>query len=296
MWNSRDTAGLTLIELLIALSLATLVLLFAFQGYVYGTREWGAQHSRLGVQQNLRTAVDILMREIRLGGACLPDAGLLTPFNGLNQQVGGRDADVLVIHANITCAKATLTTNQVPNSAAALHVDIVDGFSPGQQVYILHSSTTRGEFFIIDQVSSSPPRIQPADPLSEAYPQGSSVFGVGEKAFGVDSGGAAPTLTVDPSYLSGAPPVPIVKGIEALNVRFVLNRLFADAPATCVAATDGWCVVDPPAAGSADWSIIREVEISLVARSLKPVPPGDADGFLRMPAVVRIKPRNLIYP
>ena len=62
MWNSRDTAGLTLIELLIALSLATLVLLFAFQGYVYGTREWGAQHSRLGVQQNLRTAVDILMR------------------------------------------------------------------------------------------------------------------------------------------------------------------------------------------------------------------------------------------
>lgn len=297
MWNISRPSGLTVIELIVALGLAAVVGLFTFQGYVYGTRQWESQHGRLQVQQSLRTAVDILVREARLGGACLPDAGPLVAFAGTDQQVGGRDADVLVVHANATCATATLNVNQA-NPAAPMTVDVTDGFSPGQQAYVLHADTTTGEFFVIGSVVGTLPRtITPNVPLTRAYPQNSTIFGVEEKAFGVDTTAPTPAFTIDPTYVGGAPPVPIIRGIESLNVRFVVNRLYADAPAACVGNTaDGWCIVNPPPTGSSDWRIVREVEVTLTARSLQPISGGDVDGFLRMPASVRIKPRNLISP
>ncbi len=294
MSSARNSSGLSLLELIIGLSLAAIVALFTFQGYIFGTREWGSQNSRILVQQNLRTAVDLLMRESRLGGACLPDAGPLTAFDGIDQTTGGRDTDVLVVHANNTCAKGTLTRDQA-TPGAPLDVDVTTGFAAGQRAYILHQDTTVGEFFIIETVT--PTSITPEDPLSRAYTRSSSIFGIEEKAFGIDAGGTVPTLTIDPTYLSGGPPVPIVRGIESLNLRYILNRRYADDPGSCLGATpDGWCIVNPPGGGSADWGIVRELEVTLTARSLQTVTPGDPDGYLRLPASARIKPRNLISP
>lgn len=282
--GSRSQSGYTLAEVLVALAVGSTVAIAATSGYVFATRGWQDQRQRLDTQQNLRRAVDMLSREVRLAGACLPDAG---PADGSIRPLDGADsdaADTITVRANVRCAIGTL---QSPANAGAtsLNLDTVANFVAGMQAYILSSDTTYGEFVLVGSVNEPASRLVLGTPITNplGYPRGSTVYGAESQTYAIDSSGAVPILTVTPSLGTAQP---AVAGIERLNVRYVLDRPYTGG---CVANADGFCVVELPA--GAEWSSVRAVQLDLGARSAVPL----AGGFYRLGQVIQVKPRNLLF-
>lgn len=138
--NSRPS-GYTIVELLVALAVASTVGLLAVSSYVYVTREWMGQGQRLSTQQSLRDAIDMVTREIRLAGSCLPSAG---PVN--IRALDGTDsgmADTITVRANVVCAIGTVQSF----SPTQITLDTVENFAAGMWAYILSADTTSGEYF-----------------------------------------------------------------------------------------------------------------------------------------------------
>jgi type IV pilus assembly protein PilW len=70
MENQRylDTKGVTLIELLVALVVSALVIGGIYRVFVAQTRAYTVQDQVVEVQQNIRSAMEILLRDLRMAG------------------------------------------------------------------------------------------------------------------------------------------------------------------------------------------------------------------------------------
>jgi len=156
MSGNRSQAGYTTMEILVALALGTTVALTAMAGYVFSTRSWDAQALRLQTQQNLRAAIDMLSREVRLAGTCLPDAGPanIRPLAGVDSGT----MDTITIRTNVHCAIATLT-GPIAAGATTINVDTVTNYVGGMQAYILQADTTAGEYVMVASVNQAASRL-----------------------------------------------------------------------------------------------------------------------------------------
>ncbi len=287
MWPRRSSPtsasklqrGYSLAEVLVAVAVGALVVAGAVAGYVFASKSWSTNGLRLETQQNLRAAMDILARDLRFAGACLPDSG---PSN--IKPLAGADTgttDAVTIRANVRCAIAT-TTGATPTGGTDINVDSVANFVVGMEAYILHQDTTTGEYVIVASVNQAALRLTLTAGTTQAYPTGSSVYGAGAQSYAIDASGSVPIMTVASST---GPAQPIVSGIEYLNIQYVLDR-------NC---TPGPCdVVDLPANDS-EWAIVRAIRLEVRARSTRPVPGADPDGFFRVGQNVDIKPRNFLF-
>lgn len=267
--------GYTLVEIVVALVLGSAVVLLAVSGYVFVTRDWQAQRLRLETQQNLRATVDVLSREIRLAGADLPAFGGvdIRALDGTNSGV----RDTITIRSNVRGAKGTLV-NPAAGGATSVTLDTAAGFVSGMQAYILGPDGV-GEYVFVVGVNQASGQLTLQAGVSRAYASGSTVYGAESQTFAIDASGQVPVLTV--ATATGSPQ-PVVEGIEEMNVRYVLNTMCGATP----------CVVDLPT--SAEWSIVRMIQVDLVARSRRTVPAGDPDGYYRLRQHIEIKPRNLL--
>ena len=75
-FSNRGTSGFTLIELMVAFSIASVVVIAVGSGFVFVTKAWTDQLGRVQTQQALRTTVESVTREMRLAGACMPSPTL----------------------------------------------------------------------------------------------------------------------------------------------------------------------------------------------------------------------------
>jgi type II secretory pathway pseudopilin PulG len=290
MWRRRSSptspgsaaAGYSLVEILVALTVGGAVILIAVAGYVFATKTWQAERQRLETQQNLRTAVDLLSREVRLAGACLPGSGpreIRLPILGLNAVgPGGLAADSITVRANVRCAIETVRA-AVPRGATTIDLYTVTNFVPGMQAYILHQNS--GEFIRVESVDQSASRLVLAAPLSQGYPVNSTVYGAEEQTFAIDSSGAIPVLTMTPSLGTAQP---AVAGIERLDIRYILDRNCSPGPCD---------VVDLPA-NDEEWLRVRAVLVDIGARSARRIE-GSGDGFYRLGQTFEVKPRNFLF-
>ncbi len=262
-----------------------LILLYATGGYVFATRFWGESSARLEVQRNLQRAVDALSRELRLAGACLPDAGPsdIRPLRGADNGT----TDTVTVRANVRCAVAVLRSRAAVG-AGILNVDTVANFVPQMPIYLLSADTTTGMYATVTAVNATSRRLTITPRTNATYAVGSTVYGAESQTFAVDASGSVPVLTV--AVGTGAPQ-PLVPGLERLDVRYVLNRVYD--PSTCVESADGLCVVEVPTT-EAEWRLVRVLRVAVTARSLKPVRVADPDGFVRLTAQLEIKPRNFL--
>ncbi|MFN3286721.1 MAG: PilW family protein, partial [bacterium] len=161
-------AGMTLIEILIGIVLASFVVLVAGSGFVFVTRGWYGQQARLETQQNLRVAVERVVRELRLAGACLPQWGEIPDL----AIVGGRnreERDVLEFRVNRSCAKSALRATY-RRGRGPIQLYTVEGFTVGMQAYIWNPNTRTGEFFRVAEVDVQNRSITPATSLGGWYP------------------------------------------------------------------------------------------------------------------------------
>lgn len=274
--SNKSRSGYTLLEILVALSLGSLVAALATSGYVLANRAWQGQRERIQTEQSLRTAVDVLSREVRLAGA----GDLPNPLDGTNSGL----ADTIMIRTNLRRATGT-PMGGVAAGATSLNLDNVANFVAGMTVQIFDVAAATSEVLLVASVDQAASRLDldPSTPTALNYPDPSSVRVDGYEAqtFSIDGTGAVPMLNVAPA-LGVAQPV--VAGIERLNIRYVLSRNCVPGPCD---------VVDLPASG-AEWAIVRMIEIDIGARSGRPVP-GQVAGLYRIGQVVQIKPRNFLF-
>jgi type II secretory pathway pseudopilin PulG len=316
---AKVQSGLTLIEILIGIVLASLVVLVAGSGFAFVTRGWYGQQARLEAQQNLRAAVERVVRELRLAGACLPQIGEVEPLLPIQGEDRG-DRDALVFRTNRNCAKTTLRATY--RGSGPIQLDSVDGFTVGSQAFIWDPNRRTGVYFRILSVDVPNRSVSPAPetPVSGCYAgpdtpcdpdrgqpeQPASLFALEVQRYEVQERAGIPDLLlqVNPD-LPGAPQDVLARGIERFNVRYVLQRGYD--PSRCVMpyargspdpAT--WlCVRDQPDPG--EWALVRGVLLEIGARSLRPVAGVGGDGFYRIrqgdfaAAPIVVRPRNVLH-
>jgi hypothetical protein len=282
-------------------ALGSVVAVGAGSAYVFVTRGWFDQRERLQTQQQLRSAVAALSREVRIAGACMLPREMPAPqtFRAL-EGVDNGTADSITVRANPRCLSTTLSATS--DNGTTIAVASTSGFQAGMRAYILKNDSSAGEVFTIRSVTANTIVATQAlvnGPYPAPIGNPSSVFGIDVRTFAISSTcsgcDGVPALTLQTLDIPTA--TPLVKGIDRLEIRYILNRDYD--PGGCVASTGGGrplCVVDLPASAG-DWRLVRAVTFDLGARSVRPVrASGSADGFFHLGEAFEIAPRNFVFP
>jgi type II secretory pathway pseudopilin PulG len=286
--QSNVERGFSLLELLLGTAVMMIVLATAGGFFVVNRNTLQDQIVRIETVQGLRAAMDSMVRDLRLGGACLPTTGDFVALDAANSTTDTIVTRTGLVQANETCIRTVLTSD-LTASAAQLSVQSAAGFAPGMRVYIRNSNGTTGEIFSITGVDSSTHTLQKATDLtcpqvggcpSPAYPSGSGVYAIDERQYAVDtSNPALPVLTLT---VNGNPPSAFVAGIENLQFQYELAR-------NCSSPT-GCDVVDVPA-NESEFALVNQIYITMTARSSKTLSNGQ---YYRLSRTVSAKPRNLL--
>jgi type II secretory pathway pseudopilin PulG len=273
----QKKSGFTFVELLVAMLMMTgvgavLVNSFSIQMRFRGDTEITAE-----THQGLVAALDSLVRDVRLAGACLPTQPLFVPIAGTNS--GTTDSITVrtgAISTNTTCIVASLTASTAAG-ATQLPLDDVTGFKVDGWGYIVGS--VPGELFHVTAVSgtSGPGTVTTDTSLAQTYPTGGGVYALEERAYAIDTTTyGQPVLT---RSLNRQAAQPIAGGIESLNIRYRLNQ-------NCPSCT----IVDLPP-DNPTWVQVSEVLLTATAVSRTNLSGG---ARLRESATVTVQPRNLV--
>ena len=311
-FSNRGVRGFTLSEVLVGLTMATIVIFGVGAAYVFATRAWMDHQARVQAQQSLRAAVGAITRELRIAGACMGVPPTQPPLasNWIALSGASGPPDTLIITANPRCAGPT-GLGAAYSGGTAIQVADTLNFQAGTWGFISDGTATdAGEYFLITGVTAGAPgALAISAPLSGTYPQTtplvpSFVAGADQRSFTVSSTctgcNGIPTLTLQP--LGVAAPQPLVRGIESMTLRYVLNRKFDDAPSQCTGNTGGTnrlCVVNLPEQSpsvAGDWRLVRAIILTLGARSTVTLrATGSADGFYHLSETFEISPRNFVF-
>lgn len=152
-WTLTNNKGFSLVELLVAMVLATIV---GMAGYVvFSSSNWSykVQEDVSETQQNLRVAMDRLAKDIRMAGFGLPETPSLT-FNGLAGtfigQAGGSVTltSPITVSANSTINPDTITILGIGFQAGTLSIGAnIDCNDSGTGKICLNSVASTNNFF-----------------------------------------------------------------------------------------------------------------------------------------------------
>jgi len=226
--------------------------------------------------QAARAAVDVMVRELRLSGACLPVTGEFMSLEGVDS---GSD-DQLTTRTGLTrddlsCISSATLAMVAAGDGGPIEVVSVDGFETGMRAYIRHPNGT-GEFFTVTSADATSNELGRDVKFASDYPATSGVYAVLERSFFLDhwdfGRGLLPQLLIQ---IDDGTARSFAVGIEQLDIQYELST--GD-------------VVDLPADG-AEWTLVDRVLISVTARSERPRSDGE---YVFRTASVGVKPRNLI--
>ncbi len=248
--------------------------------FVAGKHRMQTQAREVETTQAARAAIDLIVRELRLGGACLPVTGGFISLAGADDG----NEDEITTRTGLTRPDLSCVRSAVPIgatvTASGTRVPLLtsDGFAAGMRAYIRHPDGG-GEFFDVTAVPSSTELTKGSD-LSRDYPQTSGVYAIDERRFYLEwqagPHGNVPQLMLQ---VGSASPSPLAVGIEELSLRYQLQRHCPPCD-----------VVDLPA-DNAEWSLVEQLLLSVTARSALP----DTQGHhYRRTLTVAVKPRNLL--
>jgi hypothetical protein len=231
----------------------------------------------LETSQAARSVVDLMVRELRLSGACLPKTGRFIALEGTD----GGDQDEIVTRTGLvrptSCVRTSLRQAAAAGSGT-MYVEHVDGFLPGMRVYLRNASGA-GEFVDVSSVDSADSSLTVDGTWTESYPSTSGVYAVREQRFYVSNDttalGSSPSLMVQ---VDAGEPTPFAAGVEKLDLTYQLGR-------NCPPCD----TVDLPN-GEAEWSMVEQVFLTVTARSEETDGQGEP---YRATISLGTKPRNL---
>ncbi len=272
-------SGFTSIELLLAVALMGLAIAATSGMFVAGKGHMMMKGREVETTQAARAALDVMVRDLRLGGACLPVTGEFISLEGVNN--GEQDEITTrtgLTRPDLSCIR-TASTGMVSTSEVVIPVESSEGFSSGMRAYIRHPNGS-GEYFDITAVTSLT-SLTTGGALSIDYPPTSGVYGIDQRRFFIETferkGEMVPRLMIQ---LGSSAPTSFAVGIEKLDVQYELR-------ANCNPDCD---VVNLPA-DNAEWQTVEQVLVNLTARSEAPGPDGE---YFRRSIQVGVKPRNIL--
>jgi type IV pilus assembly protein PilW len=146
--------GLTIVEILVAVTLSLILLAGVSQLFISSKRTYEVQDGLSRLQENGRFAVDYLARHVRMAGymGCLSNAGLITMHNNLNNAAtfaNNFSVGIEGFEANGTApgsAYAIAAENPAPSGnaggwSAALDADLVGRVLPGTDVIVIRNAS-----------------------------------------------------------------------------------------------------------------------------------------------------------
>lgn len=270
--------GYSLLELLVAVGMIGIVSAASVSFLLTQRTFQRSTELRLETRQGLQGALDMLSRDARLAGVCLPKTGPFSAMTGTD--IGALDTITLRIGnllPNLDCVRASVTGFGVAAGATQIPVDMVAGFGAGDRVYI--GSAGAGEFGRIASVDGTGALVLETG-VTNPYLAGTRIDALTQRAYTVatdsaDFGTQRQSLMLS---IDGATAQPVAVGITALNVRYELS---VGCPGSCV-------VVDAPTA--AEWQQVRSVLLSVTSRAARA--PGAGQPVHVETATIRLKPRN----
>jgi prepilin-type N-terminal cleavage/methylation domain-containing protein len=268
MLGRKNQKGMTLLETIIALTMAGILITAAIGIYLVHHKGWLIQEQVSDMQQNARVAIRELTTRIRMAGYGIP--GGIDPIIAAN----GNPDIITIYYKKEPACECTLSQN-MPGKSGLLKFDGQDlsCFESNTKALIYDLTTQTGEFFYIPDLNKGNKEMMhtPSD-LSKSYPAGSIVFSIEVFTFYLDK------LT-DPDHprlmeiKSDTIPRVFAEGIEDLQFIYSLaNGVYTDSPPT--------------------GRIIREVNISLTAKTEKEDLQFAGD-YRRRTYVSSVKVRNL---
>jgi hypothetical protein len=275
-----SSAGFSALELLLSVSLMSLAIAATSGMFVAGKGQMVMKGREVETTQAARAALDVMVRDLRLGGACLPVTGEFISLDGTDN---GNEDEIItrtgLTRADLSCIRSA-TMDTLPAGDVLLEIESTEGFEPGTRAYLRHPNGS-GEFIDIAAVPSST-QLTLAGALDTDYPPTSGVYAIDERRFYINwfesaGGQMIPELMVQ---IGSETPISFAAGIEELAVRYQLS-------ANCDPECD---VVDLPS-DNAQWQLVEQVLIDLTARSAL----SDKDGvYFRRTLRVAVKPRNIL--
>lgn len=273
---SRAERGFSLVELLVATTIVSSVLAAVGGLFVVSRNVMQDQILLVETQQGLRSTLETMARDLRLGGACLPLTGDFVVLDATDSATTDSiTTRTGLVRPNLTCVSTALSAD-MPKTATTLPVGSSSGFGVGLRALIRHPNGS-GESFTITAVPGAT-SLQKSGGWTQDYPATSGVFAVDERTYAVDtSNSALPVLTVG---ANGSSPVPFAFGVENLTIKYLLAR-------NCPACD----IIDAPAAASDDWRIVNEILLTTTVRSRTTARNGQ---YIRLTGRISAKPRNLL--
>lgn len=272
-------AGFTTIELLLGVALVGLAIAATSGMFIAGKGHMVMKGREIETTQAVRSALDMLVRDLRLGGACLPVTGEFISLEGIDN--GEQDEIVSrtgLTRPDLSCIR-TASTATTSETDVLLMVESSEAFAPGMRAYLRHPDGG-GEYFNVATVPTTS-LISMTGTLSRSYPPTSGVYAIDQRRFFIDTverkGEMVPQLMIQ---IGATDPSPFATGIETMNIRYQLR-------ANCNPECD---VVDLPADNS-EWQTVEQVLLEVTARSESPGPDGE---YFRRNVEVGVKPRNLL--
>jgi hypothetical protein len=230
--------------------------------------------------QAARASIDAMVRDLRLGGACLPILGNFIALTGIDS--GTQDSITTrtgLTRPDMTCVYAAVVS-PIAIGATSIAVDSVNGFTAGARAYICGSGCATGEFFTIASVDSGANTLTRDTPSVAAYTTSSTVYLIDERTYYIDQittpWGTAPELVMQ---IGNQTPQSFAIGIEALDVTYQLNRNCPPCDTVSLPASDD------------EWHLVQELFLTVTARSDRPNQFGQ---YYRRTFAVSVKPRNLL--
>ena len=255
---ARETSGISLVEVLVATSIALVATSLACVLAVQARASWAADSGRLDLQQRSRAAADLLTRALRDAGLGHPEAGgplvhALAPI--LPRRTGARDADspetfrrdaISIVRAEGETGHAVLLT---PAPAGAAVLDLAPspvcaalpcGLTAGNPVAVF-DGTGQYDVFTVTALEGSAAAVRHHGPGSAVpYPAGAAVVPVRAESYYLD--GVTRTLRVYDGDRADFPLVDEVVGVEVEYYGDVRPPVFPQPPpglANCLYDADG---------------------------------------------------------
>jgi hypothetical protein len=247
--------GISLLEAIIALAVMGVVTIAIFRLYITQHKNYMTQDDISVIQQNARSSIDEIARNIRMAGHGIP-VGLPAIT------AADTDPDTIIVIYNASSCDTYLAEAMPQPSAELKCATDVSCFRDNQWVYIYEPDSGGGEWFEISHVQVGSKHVQHNTmDLSRCYGEDAIMIGLDMAKFFIDN-------TTDPTHPNlmvqrpGQTPQVFAEDITDLQFRYRMkNGMIVDQPA----------LVDN----------IREVMISVTGRSGEPDYESEGQGRYR---------------
>lgn len=176
-----SNSGVSILEVLIALLITSIITVAILRLYVTQHKNYMVQDDISDIQQNVRSSLDELSRQIRLAGYALP-LGL----EGIEAFDTNPDT-IIITYKDGTCD--TYLSAPMPQPSAELKCGTdVSCFYDGQWVFIYDADSAKGEWFQITEVQSAALHIQHNTmTLSRKYDANALILALTQIKFFIDN-------------------------------------------------------------------------------------------------------------